>query len=193
MGDFLKKPPEVPGKYSKFFRVGGPTLVVFAMAFAVAPLTLAQTARPELAVAPIATLGKFSEVQKEIIFNTLLSRLSKNYKLVSQEKFADAQERAFQDLDLAKCTEEQCIRKIQELLQVGRLLILQMLKEDEFVQLTLILVRHDDKVVHSGECENCKASRLNKIVASLVKAVSFDDLGARPKTVKIGAPSPDNF
>ena len=38
-------------------------------------------------------------------------------KLLKKEKFVEARKQAFLELDVSECTEEQCYRKIQELLQ----------------------------------------------------------------------------
>ena len=103
-------------------------------------LALAQE-KPEAALGRVATLGEVSEAQKKIITNRLEGSLPKFYDLVSQEQYARAEEEAFKSLDLAQCTAEQCIRKIQELLQVDRLFVLQIIREEQVTQLTLNLVR----------------------------------------------------
>ena len=80
----------------------------------------AQEDKPAAAVAPVSALGDVSEGEKGILVNSLQSSLSKSYSLVSPEDYQKAETRAFEELDLAQCTEAQCIRKIQELLQVDR-------------------------------------------------------------------------
>ena len=64
----------------------------------------------EIVVAPISSLGEFSDVKKEILFNRLITKLSERYRIVPKDKFLKAQEQAFQELDYNQCTEVQCIQ-----------------------------------------------------------------------------------
>ena len=74
--------------------------------------------RPETIVIPVATLGNISENRRQIIQNTLNRELTKYFRLVPQDKFEAAQEKAFDELEFEECTEDQCIILIQEYLQV---------------------------------------------------------------------------
>ena len=121
------------------------------------------------ALAPAGVLGKISAVQKQIVFNELQSKLSLHFELVSQEKFLRAQEAVFATLDISECTEEQCIRKIQEALQVENILVLQMLRDGPDTQLSLTLVALDNRVVETQYCENCNTRALNHRVAGMVE------------------------
>lgn len=124
--------------------------------------------KPQAAVSPLASLGEISEVQKKIVFNTLLAGLSRHYDLISQEQFLEAQESAFDELEAQECTEEQCIRKIQELLQVENLFVLEFLREDDDTQLTLTLIDLDKKTIKSDYCIECDTPTLNKRVLGLI-------------------------
>ena len=55
--------------------------------------------RPETIVVPLATLGNISESRKQIIQNTLNRELTKYFRLVPQDKFEAAQEKAFEELE----------------------------------------------------------------------------------------------
>ena len=101
--------------------------------------------KPAAAVAPLATLGDISEVRQRFIFNSFLSKLSQHYDLISQDQFKEAQNQAFDELTAEECTEENCIRKVQELLQIENLFVLQMLAEGNLIQLSLSLVDLDKK------------------------------------------------
>ena len=72
--------------------------------------------------------------------------------LVSQQDFIRAQIKVFEELEAEECTEEACIRKIQELLQVDRLFSLLIIREGKLTHLTLSLIRQDDKIVREIEC-----------------------------------------
>ena len=113
----------------------------------------AQSEKPDAAVTPVAAIGKISDAQRGIIFNRLQTVLSRYFKLVSQAEYAAAEEAAFEQLDFEECTEEQCIRAIQDILQVETLFVLQIIREGDFTQLTLNMVRETDKVVLDDTCD----------------------------------------
>ena len=137
----------------------------------------AQSEKQDAAVSPVVTLGEISEAEKVLLFNGLQSGLSRSYKLISQSKFQRAQEKAFQELDLAQCTEEQCIRKIQEILQVERLFILQAVRLEDLTQLSLTVARLDDRIVRTAACQSCGIVDLVNKVEGLVQAVRLADVG----------------
>ena len=78
----------------------------------------AESERPQAIVIPISSMGAVTKSQKQILQNTLEDNLKTYFTLISQELFEQAQEKAFEELEYEECTEEQCIVKIQELLQV---------------------------------------------------------------------------
>ena len=125
--------------------------------------------RPETIVVPVATLGNIPESRKQIIQNTLNRELTKYFRLVPQDKFEAAQEKAFEELEYEECTEDQCIMLIQEFLQVENVFSLQLVEEDGDTQLSLTWVGLDEKKVASDFCEDCKTNRLNDKVVVLMK------------------------
>ena len=78
---------------------------------------IGQSERPETIVIPVGTLGDISDSRKQIIQNTLSQELTKYFRLVPQDKFEEAQEQAFEELEDEECTEDQCNMIIQEILQ----------------------------------------------------------------------------
>ena len=58
-----------------------------------------QSERPETIIIPVGTMGKISDSQKQIIQNTLGQELTKYFRLVPQDKFEEAQEKAFEELE----------------------------------------------------------------------------------------------
>ncbi|MBF0350202.1 MAG: hypothetical protein HQM11_04185 [SAR324 cluster bacterium] len=138
-----------------------------ALILSIASVSQAQN-KPPAAVSPVAVLGEVSQVQQQIIFNSFLTKLSTYFDLISQNQFLEAQEAAFESLQEQACTEEQCIRKIQEILQVENLFVLQILREGGDTQLTLTLVDLEKKTVESDYCENCGTRELNNRVDQLV-------------------------
>lgn len=160
----------------------GALLLTFAVAVAVTlpgRSVFAQVGKPDAAVAPLGALGDIGEGEKSILFSSLLSNLSQRYRLVSQEEYARAEEKAFAELESEQCTAEQCIRKIQEILQVERLFVLQVVREGAFSHLSLTLVRDDDNIVREAICEKCKISGLHGKLKNLVGMVAAADLRER--------------
>ena len=74
-------------------------------------------------LAPMGSLGDISEMQKQIIFNSLQESLSTQYVLASQKAFEAAQTQAFDELEYDECTEDQCFALIQQILQVDNLFL----------------------------------------------------------------------
>jgi len=128
-----------------------------------------QSERPETIVIPVGTLGDISDSRKQIIQNTLSQELTKYFRLVPQDKFEEAQEKAFEELEFEECTEDQCIMMIQEILQVENVFSLQIIAEDGDTQLSLTWVGLDEKKVLTDFCEECKTKELNSKIELLVK------------------------
>jgi hypothetical protein len=72
----------------------------------------------------MGALGDISEMQKQIIFNSLQESLSTQYVLASQKAFEAAQTQAFDELEYDECTEDQCFALIQQILQVDNLFLM---------------------------------------------------------------------
>ncbi|MEE8395049.1 MAG: hypothetical protein V3S29_03270, partial [bacterium] len=135
----------------------------------------AQEQTPRAALAPLAVVGEFSEGGKTILFNSLQSRLSRIYRIIPQSLFKKAQEEVFGNLGFEECTEETCIRKMQEVLQVDRLIVLQLVRERGFAQLSLTLVLGEERHVRTGNCVNCDIAQLEARVVGLVAQIAAAD------------------
>ena len=130
-----------------------------------------KSVKKKAAVTPIATIGDIKESQKTIIANKFLDELSDDYDIVPQEEYEKAEEEAFQQLDYEECTEDQCIRLIQEFLQIENIFKLQMIREGKDTQVSLTLVDLDRKLVKTEFCEDCNTSALIKTVTKLYRAL----------------------
>ena len=112
-------------------------------------------------------LGNVHESQLKIITNKFLDEVSNDYDIVPQEEYEKAEEAAFQELNYEECTEEQCIRLIQEMLQVENMFQIQLVREEKDTQVSLILIDLDRKLLKSDFCEDCNTSSLIKTVSKL--------------------------
>ena len=131
-------------------------------------LSFGQSERPETIVIPVGTLGDISDSRKQIIQNTLSQELTKYFRLVPQDKFEEAQEKAFEELEFEECTEDQCIMMIQEILQVENVFSLQIVEEKGDTQLSLTWVGLDEKKIVTDYCKGCGTFELNTKIATLV-------------------------
>ena len=144
-------------------------LLILLSLFLLSSPLFGQSERPETIVIPVGTLGDISDIRKQIIQNTLSQELTKYFRLVPQDKFEEAQEKAFEELEYEECTEDQCIMMIQEILQVENVISLQIIAEDGDTQLSLTWVGLDEKKVLTDFCEECKTKELNSKIELLVK------------------------
>ena len=127
-------------------------------------------------LAPMGALGDISEMQKQIIFNSLQESLSTKYILASQKAFEEAQTQAFDELEYDECTEEQCFAMIQQILQADNLFLFNMTREGNFTQLSLTRVDIDSqRLVRTASCEDCTIKELNNYVDELVLKIFDED------------------
>jgi len=91
----------------------------------------AQSERPETIIIPVSSLGDVSEVRKQILQNTLTDEIKTHFRIVPQEKYEEALEQVFQELNYEECTEDSCIIRIQEMLQVEMFLICKLLEKEK--------------------------------------------------------------
>lgn len=127
-------------------------------------------------LAPMGSLGEFSEMEKQIIFNSLQESLSTHYILASQKAFEAAQTQAFDELEYDECTEDQFFALIQQILQVDNLFLFNMTREGKLTQLSLTRVDLDSqRLVRTAFCEDCNIKQLNNNVIELVVKIFDED------------------
>ena len=67
--------------------------------------------KPQGIVIPVSSLGDVSETRQQILQNSLEDELKEHFTLISHERFEEAQEKAFEQLEYEECTEDQCIKE----------------------------------------------------------------------------------
>jgi hypothetical protein len=143
--------------------------VVLPKVTASPPKVTDQSEKSKTIIIPTGSLGKISEVRKKILEKTLESKLDDYFDIVPKELFEEAQEQAFQELDADECTEERCIAKIQEILQVPNAFQLILMVEEEDTQISLTWNDMQRKRVEEDYCEGCKTKDLRKMIEGLVE------------------------
>ena len=105
---------------------------------------------------------------------TLESALDDHFAIVPKDLFEEAQEKAFEELDYEECTEEQCIMKIKEILQVENAFQLVLMEEDGDTQISLTWNDLDQKRVEEEYCEDCKTKKLRDSLVGIVEVLLND-------------------
>ena len=123
--------------------------------------------KPESIVVPVAVLGEVSDIRRKILQNTLNETISTKFRIVPQERFEQAQEEAFQQLEYEECTEDQCIMLIQEMLQVEHLFQLEVIAEGQMTQLSIKLATLYEKKNKTDFCDNCSTREMSDRVRQL--------------------------
>ncbi len=147
-------------------------------------------AKERVALLPVSSLG-MSPVQTQVLFNQLQERLSRQFLLVPQAEVESAFEDAIQSLPGEACTEENCLARVQETLNVNRIFSLQLLQDQEsaLTQVSLSLIQGKQRVVKNENCVGCGLPKL----LEAVEAVAENVLGNLPEEAEPPAPEPPGF
>ena len=130
---------------------------------------IGQSERPETIIVPVTSLGDVSDIRKQILQNTLEDELKKHFRIVPQEKYEQVLEQVFEELEYEECSEDQCIMRVQEMLQVENVFLLQVIGEGKDTQLSLGWRTLDEKSKEEEFCEGCGTGQLRKMIGGLVE------------------------
>ena len=111
--------------------------------------------RPESIVIPVSSVGDVSKTRKLILQNTLTDELKTYFRIVPQEKYEEVLEKVFEELEFEECSEDICIMRVQEMLQVENVFHLQLIGEGDDTQLNLKWVTLDEKRNETDVCVDC--------------------------------------
>ena len=104
-----------------------------------------------------------------ILEKALESKLDDHFSIVPKEIFEEAKEEAFQELEDDECTEDQCVMKIQEILQVENAFKMELTIEEGDTQISITWNDQDQKRVVEDYCEGCKTKELRKMIGGLLE------------------------
>ena len=127
--------------------------------------------KPQSIVIPVSSLGDVSETRQQILQNSLEDELKEHFTLISQERFEEAQEKAFEQLEYEECTEDQCIMLIQEMLQVENVFHLQVIGEGSNTQLSLSWRTLDENKKETDICLECGTFEINSKIKNLISSL----------------------
>ena len=114
-------------------------------------------------------MGDVSDTRKQILENTLTNELKKHFRIVPQEKYEQVLEQVFEELEYEECSEDTCIMRVQEMLQVENVFNLQIIGEGKDSQLNLKWITLDEKKNETDVCLGCGTFQLNDKVRGLVE------------------------
>ena len=143
-------------------------LILLSILLLSSPL-FGQSERHETIIIPVSGIGDVSNTRKLILENTLTNELKKHFRIVPQEKYEQVLEQVFEELEYEECSEDTCIMRVQEMLQVENVFNLQIIGEGKDSQLNLKWITLDEKRNETDVCLGCGTFQLNDKVRGLVK------------------------
>ena len=132
-------------------------------------VSASQAERPETIIVPVSSMGDVSDIRKQILQNTLTDELKKYFRIVPQEKYEQVLEQVFEELEYEECSEDTCIMRVQEMLQVENVFNLQIIGEGKDSQLNLKWITLDEKKNETDVCLGCGTFQLNDKVRGLIQ------------------------
>ena len=144
-------------------------LSVFLTVFLFSLPVFSQLEKPQTIIVPTGSLGDITEVRKKMLEKTLESALDDHFAIVPKDLFEEAQEKAFEELDYEECTEDQCVMKIQEILQVENSFKMQLIMDGQDTQMSITWNNQEEKRVEEDYCEGCKTKELRNMIGGLVE------------------------
>ena len=142
-------------------------LIILSILLLSSPV-IGKSERPETIIIPVSGIGEIPNSRKLILQNKLTNKLKQYFRIVPQEKYEQVLEQVFEELEYEECSEDQCIMRVQEMLQVENVFHLQVIGEGDDTQLSLSWRTLDEKKKETDVCMGCGTFQLNEKVGGLV-------------------------
>ena len=130
---------------------------------------IGQSERPETIIIPVSGIGEIPNSRKLILQNKLTNKLKQFFRIVPQEKYEQVLEQVFEELEYEECSEDTCIMRVQEMLQVENVFHLQLIGEGNDIQLNLKWTTLEEKRNEEYFCEKCSTKDLYYKLEGLVE------------------------
>ena len=140
---------------------------------------IGQSERPETIIIPVSGIGEIPNSRKLILQNKLTNKLKQYFRIVPQEKYEQVLEQVFEELEYEECSEDTCIMRVQEMLQVENVFHLQLIGEGNDIQLNLRWTTLEEKRNEEYFCEKCSTKDLYYKLEGLVEKL----VGKKPMVV----------
>jgi len=143
-------------------------IIILSFLLLSSPVIGQSSERPETIIIPVSSMGDVSDIRKQILQNTLTNELKKYFRIVPQEKYEQVLEQVFEELEYEECSEDTCIMRVQEMLQVENVFNLQIIGEGKDSQLNLKWITLDEKKNEEDYCRSCGTFELREMIGGLV-------------------------
>ena len=139
--------------------------------------------KPKTIIIPTGSIGEIQKSRVLILEKALESKLDDYFSIVSNENFEEAREQAFEELEFDECTDDQCVIKIQEILQVKNAFKMELTIEEGDTHVSLTWNNLEKKKVEENFCTDCNTKQLRKMIGGLVdKLVGVKKVEEKNKT-----------
>ena len=138
-------------------------LIILSFLLLSSPL-FGQSGKPKAIIIDTGSLGEISKTRIKILDKTLESKLDDYFAIVPKEIFEEAKEEAFQELEDDECTEDQCVMKIQEILQVENAFKMELTIEEGDTHVSLTWNNQENKRVEENFCVDCNTKQLLSLI-----------------------------
>ena len=158
-------------------------LIILSIFLLTSPL-FGQSERPETIIIPVSGIGEIPNSRKLILQNKLTNKIKQYFRIVPQDKYEQVLEQAFEELKYEECSEDQCIIRVQELLQVENVFRLQLIVEGNDIQLNLKWTTLEENRNEEYFCEKCSTKdlyyKLEGLVEKLVGVKNVEVVQKKP-------------
>ena len=142
------------------------TLLLLSLLFI--PSLLFAQEKPKAIIIKTGSIGKIQKSRVLILEKALDSKLDEYFSIVPKDLFEEAKEQAFKELEFDECTDDQCVVKIQEILQVENAFKMELTIEGGDTHVSLTWNNQEKKSVEENFCVDCNTKQLRKMIGGLV-------------------------
>ena len=132
------------------------TLLLLSLLFI--PSLLFAQEKPKAIIIKTGSIGKIQKSRVLILEKAFESKLDEYFSIVPKELFEEAKEQAFKELEFDECTDDQCVVKIQEILQVENAFKMELTIEEGDTHVSLTWNNQEKKSVEENFCVDCNTN-----------------------------------
>ena len=128
-----------------------------------------QSKKPQTIIIPTGSHGKMSEKRIKILEKKLESKLDDYFSIVPKDKYEEAENQVWDELDSDECTTVQCDMMIREFLQVENSFQMDLSIDEGDTQISITWNDQDQKRVEEDFCLGCGTPELREMIGGLVE------------------------
>ena len=130
---------------------------------------IGQSGKPQTIIIPTGSHGKMSEKRIKILEKKLESKLDDYFSIVPKDKYEEAENQVWDELDSDECTNVQCDMMIREFLQVENSFKMVLIIDEGDTQISITWNDQDQKRVEEDFCLGCGTRELREMIGGLVE------------------------